>query len=584
MANAIIFEPGPPCGDCNGDGDITISETARCVELALGSGSPETCPGCDVDGDGEVTQEDIDLLTAPVIIDPVTCPPVLIDVGSAGRDLNDKATIPVDFSAGRFAIGGVQNDIVFDNTVLSLPSVARCHINPAIGAQDPECQNDPNEVTAPCKDIVASLDQCGGAPQPDGCPDGAGTNLTRVRLLIAALSAPVFNPIPDGVLYECEFDVLDTNALPAALTITEITVSKPRGGQIFDVKGSGGEVTAETPPTPAGPSETPTPEPPTATPTLSRTPTLTQTGTPPPTPAGYQIVVGSAGANGEGEALIPISLVVGSAGVVGGTQNDILFDNTIVEIATCRINFDIDFTRTECELDPEEVTLPCKTLSRTVRQCGTNPQPTGCPPSAGSNLSRLRAIIAPSVVQTTNPIPAGLLYTCTFRVLDAERLPAALVAGNPVVSTPFGMKLFPVSAVSGAVTDEVPVPTPTHSATPSASPTTTPSATHTRTATPPSTPTQTPSASPSATPSQVETPTAAHSPTPTATTAVPACAGDCDASNSVTVDEITHLVTLALGNGQTSECPAGDVDQSETITVDELLTAVTNALNGCPVV
>jgi hypothetical protein len=50
----------------------------------------------------------------------------------------------------------------------------------------------------------------------------------------------------------------------------------------------------------------------------------------------------------------------------------------------------------------------------------------------------------------------------------------------------------------------------------------------------------------------------------------------------VTVDEITRLVTLALGTGEIGECPAGDIDGSETITVAELLAAVTRALNGCP--
>jgi hypothetical protein len=60
------------------------------------------------------------------------------------------------------------------------------------------------------------------------------------------------------------------------------------------------------------------------------------------------------------------------------------------------------------------------------------------------------------------------------------------------------------------------------------------------------------------------------------------CVGDCDGSNSVTVDEIVTMVNIALGMANVSTCPAGDGDSSGSITVDEIITAVNNALNGCP--
>lgn len=60
------------------------------------------------------------------------------------------------------------------------------------------------------------------------------------------------------------------------------------------------------------------------------------------------------------------------------------------------------------------------------------------------------------------------------------------------------------------------------------------------------------------------------------------CVGDCDGSNSVTVDEIVTMVNIALGTGSIDGCPAGDSDGSGTITVDEIITATNNALNGCP--
>lgn len=78
------------------------------------------------------------------------------------------------------------------------------------------------------------------------------------------------------------------------------------------------------------------------------------------------------------------------------------------------------------------------------------------------------------------------------------------------------------------------------------------------------------------------------SPTPTATlvpTATPtpsACSGDCDASGDVTIDEIIHMVNIALGSGEPAACTAGDTDGNGTIDITEIVTAVSNAAAGCP--
>jgi hypothetical protein len=495
---------------------------------------------------------------------PLECPPVQIDVGSAGRNADGKVFIPVTVDSGRFSVGGTQNDILFDNTVLALPSVARCRITPAIDGQNQECEEDPNEVTAPCKNLIASVEICGGDPQPDGCPINAGPNISRFRGLVTAFAVLVFNPIPNGLLYECEFDVLDPNALPTALRNSEVSASEPMGKLIVDVVGSDGAVTADPPPTPDEDTPTPTVAPPSSTPTQSRTPTLTPTGSIPPTPVGIQIIVRSAGADAEGQAVIPVSLFAGGANV-GGMQNDILFDNTIVELASvssCRINPEIDSTQDECMDDPEQTTLPCKTLNRQIRRCGGTPQAAGCPPGAGENISRFRALIAPIAVRTTNPVPDGLLYTCTFQVLDRERLPSALINTNTVVSNPFGTRLSPVIGLSGAVTDEpAPPVSPTRTATSTVPPT--PTATETATSTSTTTPSPTPTS------------------TPTVTVSQPPCTGDCDGSDSVTVDEITLLISVALGTRELDDCTVGDRDGDQKITVDELVSALTNGLNGC---
>jgi len=60
------------------------------------------------------------------------------------------------------------------------------------------------------------------------------------------------------------------------------------------------------------------------------------------------------------------------------------------------------------------------------------------------------------------------------------------------------------------------------------------------------------------------------------------CTGDCNSSNSVTVDELLTMVNIALGNVAAQACVAGDLNGDGTVTIDEILTAVNHALNGCP--
>jgi len=71
------------------------------------------------------------------------------------------------------------------------------------------------------------------------------------------------------------------------------------------------------------------------------------------------------------------------------------------------------------------------------------------------------------------------------------------------------------------------------------------------------------------------------SPTPTATPIVAGCAGDCDGSDMVAINELIKMVNIALGLAPVSECTAGDGDGSGDIAINELIAGVNRALNGC---
>jgi hypothetical protein len=58
--------------------------------------------------------------------------------------------------------------------------------------------------------------------------------------------------------------------------------------------------------------------------------------------------------------------------------------------------------------------------------------------------------------------------------------------------------------------------------------------------------------------------------TPTPSTPPAPCVGDCNGDGSVAVDEILTMVSIALGNADTSACDAGDAGGDRGITVDEI--------------
>jgi hypothetical protein len=141
-------------------------------------------------------------------------------------------------------------------------------------------------------------------------------------------------------------------------------------------------------------------------------------------------------------------------------------------------------------------------------------------------------------------------------------------------------------------TATIPSEQPTATATPTAADTATPSATAevttpaasqtpTTTATVEATVEATATATPDSTATPIASATATAPATPTATPEPSSCAGDCDDSGIVTINELIVGVNIALGNVPASECSAFDVDGSDTVTINELVAAVRNAATGC---
>ena len=63
--------------------------------------------------------------------------------------------------------------------------------------------------------------------------------------------------------------------------------------------------------------------------------------------------------------------------------------------------------------------------------------------------------------------------------------------------------------------------------------------------------------------------------------ALDTCAGDCNASDDVAINELVVCVNIALGSSQVSACAPCDVDNSGDVAINELIAAVNAALNGC---
>jgi hypothetical protein len=100
---------------------------------------------------------------------------------------------------------------------------------------------------------------------------------------------------------------------------------------------------------------------------------------------------------------------------------------------------------------------------------------------------------------------------------------------------------------------------------------------------PTATPTSTAQLTPTPTVTELlATPTPSPTPTETPLPEPSPCAGDCDGSGDVTVDELVTGVNIALDLAPVERCLPMDSNRDGQVTIDELLQAVNAALFGCP--
>jgi hypothetical protein len=263
-----------------------------------------------------------------------------------------------------------------------------------------------------------------------------------------------------------------------------------------------------------------------------------------------RVVVASTDAAAGAPVGAPVQLETRGNYVIA-VQTDLLFDPRLIDLPAtrnCVLNPEISDRAEGCDEFPPPPHLPCKLMQRSLATCPAD----GCPmlclggdnrgdpctsvaqcpngscvsdPAFG-NWRRMRALILS--LANANPIPDGVLYTCTFRVAP-DAIGTASILSRAVISGSSGR--LPSESIDGQVRIVLTPPT--------------------------------------------STPTPSPTPTP------PPCEGDCDGDGSVTIDDLITGVRIALDEASPDLCPALDADSDGRVTVEELVEAVDNALHGC---
>src|SRR5262245_11737750 len=104
-----------------------------------------------------------------------------LDLRSVDGGCRSTTALTVEVVAIGDNIGGTQNDILFDTSVVNLSGANKCVINFDIGTAAPGCAEDP--PVGPCKNLSRNLANCGVSPSAPGC-EGQPPTVSRFRGIV----------------------------------------------------------------------------------------------------------------------------------------------------------------------------------------------------------------------------------------------------------------------------------------------------------------------------------------------------------------------------------------------------------------
>jgi hypothetical protein len=171
------------------------------------------------------------------------------------------------------------------------------------------------------------------------------------------------------------------------------------------------------------------------------------------------------------------------------------------------------------------------------------------------------------------PVPPGSPFNVPTGLLAGMAMHRTLGPGGSITDVAFAAPRPINNAGQTGMLGATPTMPPED--TPTASATVTPTATL-----PEETPTVSATDSPTMTPPE-DTPTPSATATPPPTMSAPACVGDCDRDQQVTLNELLILVNIALGAAPSSACTNG-IPTDTQVTIGLIIQAVNAALSQCP--
>ncbi|MBI1817435.1 MAG: CSLREA domain-containing protein [Deltaproteobacteria bacterium] len=248
---------------------------------------------------------------------------------------------------------------------------------------------------------------------------------------------------------------------------------------------------------------------------------------------------------------------------------------TVTATATPSATVTATRTRTASFTATASITAtPTRTLTSAPTRSPTRTGTLTLTPTSSVTATRTATSTVTTTASSTATPSATSSVTASATATGTPTASATLSPTRTVTGLPTGsptrtgtLALTPTSSMTATSSS-------TSTVTPTASSTATPSATSTVTTSATTTATSTASATPSPTPIVSASPTSTTIPPP------PLCAGDCDGSTTVTVEELITLVNIALGSAPLSACPQGVPDGVE-VDIALIIQAVNHALGEC---